>query len=72
MNIMFLVGKAVLHVVDTASHFSEATLLEAFGLEYAQISEAVRTTFMKTWVLHYLGFLNRMRTDHGSAFVSET
>ena len=72
MDLMFLDGKAVLHVVDTATHFSTATFLDAHGLEYGQTSEGIWTAFMETWVLPYLGFPNRMRTDHGSAFVSET
>ena len=72
MDLIFIDGKAVLHKVEKATHFSTATLLDAHGLEYGENSEVIWTAFIENWVLPYLGFPNRMRTDHGSAFFSET
>ena len=71
MDLMFLDGKAVLHVIDTAMHFSAATFLDSHVQTYGQTSEGIWLAFLEIWCTTYLGYPNRMRTDLGSAFTSE-
>ena len=46
MGMMFLDGKAVLHIVDTATRFSAATFLDANGGEYGQSVEGIWKAFI--------------------------
>ena len=71
MDLMFLDGKAVLHVIDTATHFSAAKFLDSHGKTYGQTAEGIWLAFLDIWCTTYLGYPNRMRTDLGSAFNSE-
>lgn len=71
IDIMFLEGKAVLHIVDTATRFSAATFLDAHGVTYGQSVNGIWLAFVMTWCLVYTGYPNRLRTDQGSAFTSD-
>ena len=71
MDLMFLDGKPVLHIVDTATRFSAATFLDAHGEEYGQSVEGIWKAFIETWCLLYIGYPNRLRTDQGAAFTSD-
>ena len=72
MDLMFLDGKAVLHVIDTATRFSAATFLDSHGQNYGQSTEGIWLAFLEIWCIPYLGYPNRMRTDQGETFMSNT
>lgn len=67
--LMFLDEDAVLHVVDTATRFSEATFLDK-STEYTQSVESVWLAFLETWCTQCSGIPDRLRTDAGSVFTS--
>ncbi len=71
LDLMWIDGKAVLHIVDTATRFSAATFLDSNGSTYGQSVEGVWMAFTHTWCTMYTGYPNRMRTDQGSIFTSE-
>lgn len=64
LDLMFLDGKAVLHVLDTGTNFSAARFLSSHS------SEAIWNTFLYCWVNVYLGYPMEMLTDQGSAFAN--
>lgn len=68
---MFLEGKSVLHIVDTATRFSSATFLDAHGKSYGQSVEGAWLAFVMIWFVIYTGYPNRLRNDQGSAFISD-
>ena len=57
IDIMYIQGKAVLHLVDRAAHFRAATSIENDS------TECVWRTFMDMWVLSYLGPPDNLRHD---------
>ena len=71
IDLMFLDGKAVLHIVDTATRFSAATFLDSHGEKYGQSVEGIWLAFVMTWATMYTGYPNRLRTDQGSVFTSQ-
>lgn len=71
MDLMFRDGNAVLHIVDTAAHFSAACLLEHVGENFGQCVEGIWMAFLTIWCTMYTGYPNRMRTNKGSVFTSE-
>lgn len=71
MNLMFLIGKAVLHVVDTATIFSNATFQHARRSTYGQSTEGVWIALMERLCTMYTGYPNIIRLDQGSVFFSE-
>jgi transposase InsO family protein len=70
IDLMFLGGKAVLHIVDTATRFSAATFLDSHTATYGQSVEGVWLALIETWFTLYTGYPNRLRTDAGSIFSS--
>ena len=71
IDLVWLDGKAVLHIVDTATRFSSATFIDAYGLDYGQSVEGIRLPFRETWCTLYTGYPNRMRADQISVFTSD-
>ena len=65
IDLMFLQGKPVIHVVDTGTNVSAARFLPS------QSTDAISNTFMYCWVTIYTGYPPSMLTDQGSAFRSE-
>jgi len=70
IDLMFIDGKAILHIVDTATRFSAATFLDPPNAEYGQSVNGVWLAFLETWCTLYTGYPNRLRTDFGSIFTS--
>lgn len=64
VDIMYIQGKSVLHVVDRATHFQAARFLQDDS------TESIWRTFMQMWVLVYLGAPDNLRHDQGTQFVS--
>jgi Reverse transcriptase (RNA-dependent DNA polymerase) len=64
MDLMWLEGRAVLHVVDTSLHFNSAAFL------MAQTVEGIWTAFLDCWCTLYLGYPDKLRVDSGSVFTS--
>lgn len=64
MDLCFLDGKAVLHIVDTATHFVSAACLSVQSVEH------VCQTFISCCLCLYVGYPNNIRTDQGSVFTS--
>ena len=67
---MFIEGKAILHIVDTATRFSSAIFLDSQGNNYGQSINGVWLAFIEAWCNLYTGLPNRIRTDAGSVFTS--
>ena len=70
MDLMFIEGKAILHIVDTATRFSSAIFLDSQGNNYGQSVNGVWLAFLEAWCTLYTEFPNRIRTDAGSVFTS--
>jgi hypothetical protein len=70
IDLMFLDGSAVLHVVDTATRFSAAGFLDDHGAAYGQSVNGVWLAFIEIWCTMYVGYPNRLRTDSGSIFTT--
>lgn len=66
IDLQWIDGEAVLHVIDTATKFSSATFLDIHG----HSTEGIWTAFVECWCSLYTGFSNRIHTDAGSAFTS--
>ena len=62
MDIMFIDGDAVLHIVDKATRFSAASYLPGNS------TKTVWETILKCWASIYTGLPNRILTDRGSQF----
>lgn len=67
-DIMFLKGKAVLHVVHTATHFLAETFLDSHGPNFGQSAQEIRLSFVMTLCLDYADYPDRLRTGQGSVF----
>lgn len=65
MDVMYIRGKPVLHIVDEATHFAAAMFLRKVS------SAEVWRTFLRCWVHVYLGPPDYLRVDQGSNFTSE-
>jgi hypothetical protein len=70
IDLMFISGKAILHIVDTAIRFSAATFIDSNLATYGQSVEVVWLAMMGTWFTVYTGYPNRLRVDAGSIFSS--
>lgn len=68
---MFLDGKAVLYIMDTATRFSSATFLDTHDAAYGQSVEGTWLAFVEAWCTMYTGLPNRICVDQGSAFKSD-
>lgn len=64
MDLMWLDGKAVLHMVDTATGFNAAETLPGQSVEH------VWQAFVSGWAALYPGYPNKLRVDQGSIFTS--
>ncbi len=64
VDIMYIQGKPVLHMVDMATHYQAARFLAD------EAAESVWRTFMEMWVLIYLGAPDKLRHDQGVQFVT--
>lgn len=62
IDIMYIQGAPVLHVVDRATHFQAARFLNVVS------SKEIWQKFMEMWVLAYLGAPDNIRHDQGSQF----
>ena len=71
MDLMFLDGEAVLHIIDTATRFSASAFLDAHGSSYDQSVDEIWLAFLEIWCTLYTGYPNRLRVDQGSAFTSD-
>jgi hypothetical protein len=70
IDIMWIEGDAVLHVVDTATRLSATKYLDTNGAEYGQGVDGVWSALFDCWVAVYSGYPNKLRTDAGSVFKS--
>ena len=68
MDLMFIEGKAILHIVDTAYRFSWAIYLDSQIHNYGQSVNGIWLAFLEALCTLYKGFPNRIRTDAGSVF----
>jgi hypothetical protein len=64
IDLVWLEGKAALHVIDLHTHFSAAGFLQR------QSVDDVWTTLLAIWVCVYPGLLNVIKADQGSVFTS--
>lgn len=60
MNLMFLDGKAVLHVVASATRFSAATFLDAHGMTYGHSVDGIWIALGNIWWNTNVGYTNRI------------
>ena len=70
IDLMWVDGKAVLHVVDTATRFSAATFLDANVMDYGHSVEGIWLAFFEIWCTMYTAYPNHLRADQGSVFTS--
>lgn len=65
VDVFFIDGKPVLHVVDRGTHFSASEFLQG------QSAEAIWNALINCWVSVYVGFPNVLSHDQGSAFTAK-
>ena len=65
IDIMYIGGKPVLHVVDEATHYSSATFLKKVS------AEETWKALLRCWSRVYVGPPDHIRVDQGSQFVSK-
>ena len=65
IDLMWLHGKPVLHIVDEGTNFSAAKFLPG------EDAKTIWSTFLKTWSHIYIGFPDQILTDQGKVFKSE-
>jgi hypothetical protein len=70
MDMMFINGKAVLHVIDSATRFKAATFLDSHSESYGQRLDGIWDAFIDIWCSIYTGYPDRLRIDSESAFTS--
>jgi transposase InsO family protein len=70
MDLMFISGNAVLHVIDSATRFNAATFLDSHTESYGQSSDGIWDASIDIWSSIYIGYPDRLRIDSGSAFTS--
>lgn len=71
IDLMFLDSNAVLHNVDTDTHFYAARFLDPSGELCRQSVDGISLAFVQACCTSYTGFLDRLRTDLGSVFTSD-
>ncbi len=64
MDVMYLNGRPVLHVVDEATHFGAALFLKN------QSTKSIWKAFLKCWTRIYLGPPDFLQVDQGTNFIS--
>ncbi len=62
LDVMYLDGLPVLHVIDEATHFSSARFLTNVS------TKCIWQTFVECWSAIYIGLPNRVLVDQGTAF----
>lgn len=62
MNIMYLDGEPVLHIVKEGAHFSVAKFLSDIS------AKTVWQTILNSWAAIYTGMPHRILVDQGSSF----
>lgn len=67
---MFIDGKAKLHIIDTATHFSSSTFLDIASEQYGQSVHGICRAFVQTWCTINSVYPNRIITDQVSVFTS--
>ena len=65
LDLMYLHGKPLLHIVDLGTNYFAARFLAA------EDARTVWNTFLYAWVTIYLGFPQEILTDQGSVFTSK-
>jgi transposase InsO family protein len=70
MDLMFINGKSVIHVIDSATRFNAATFLDSHSESYGQSSDGIWDAFIGIWCSIFTGYPDRLRIDSGSAFTS--
>lgn len=65
IDLMWLVGDPVVHVVDTNTGFQNAVFIEN------KTSEKIWEHFVHCWASTYVGYPNRIRLDQEMSFISE-
>ena len=65
VDIMYINGKTIIHVVDEATHYQAALFLRRVN------AEETWKAIMKCWFRVYLGPPDHLRVDQGSKFVSK-
>jgi hypothetical protein len=69
MDLMFINGKAVLHVIDSAT--IQCSNISRFAFRIVrQGSDGIWDAFIDIWCSIYTGYPDRLRIDSGSAFTS--
>lgn len=66
LDIMYLDGKPLLHVVDKDTLFSAAAFLSS-----GESTEDVWRAYVRCWVTPYVGYSDSMHTDQGPQLVSD-
>lgn len=62
MDLMFIDGAPILHVIEAGMNFSAARFVTA------EDTETIWSTYLYTWVTVYIGYPHDILTDQGSAF----
>ena len=65
IDVMYIGGKPVLHVVDEATHYSAAVFLKRMT------AEETWKCLLRCWIRTYLGPPDHLRVDQGSNFVAK-
>ena len=65
IDLMWIDGNPVLHVIDAGTNFSAARFFPA------EDAKTIWNTFLYAWVTMYLGYPDKIVTDQGSVFTSE-
>ena len=65
LDLIWLDGKPVLHILDACTNFSAARFLPA------EDTATVWNTLLKAWAHLYVGFLESLLVDQGSVFLSD-
>ena len=64
LDLMYLDGRQVLHIVDVGANFSAAQFLNSQGVN------SVWNSFLTSWSTTYYGYPESILTDQGSVFFS--
>jgi hypothetical protein len=70
MDLMFINGKAVHHVIDSATRFNAATILDSHSESYEKSSDGIWDAFIDIWCSIYTEYPDRLCVDSGTAFTS--
>jgi hypothetical protein len=68
MDLKFINGKAVLHVIDSATRFNAATFLDSHSESFGQSSDGIWDAIIDIWWSIHTRYPDCLRVDSGSAF----